>query len=71
MMWSYENAPSGAIFSRTANFKVASIAPLVSMIQSFVTGAYAARSQKVIHYLIILFIVLGNAAFLYNRKRGK
>ena len=34
-------------------------------------GTAGMRSQKVIHYLIILFIVLGNAAFLYNRKRGK
>jgi hypothetical protein len=32
-------------------------------------GMNGMRSQKVIHYLIILFIALGNAAFLLTRKR--
>ncbi len=31
-------------------------------------GTAGMRSQKVVHYMIILFIVLGNIAFLYNRR---
>ncbi len=33
-------------------------------------GTNGMRSQKVIHYLIILFIVLGNVAYLTARRRG-
>jgi hypothetical protein len=32
-------------------------------------GMAGMRSQKVVHYMIIAFIVLGNVAFLYNKKR--
>jgi hypothetical protein len=32
-------------------------------------GMAGMRSQKVAHYMIIAFIVLGNVAYLYNKKR--
>ncbi len=35
------------------------------------SGTAGMRSQKVVHYMIILFIVLGNVAYVVIRRRGR